>query len=66
MVDLHSMSHWGDLLAIPGFALLIYYFYNLEEKTILEYLLLLFSITALILDILFTYEFLCLSKRRSK
>lgn len=51
-------SHYGDILAIPFFALLVIYFYNIEHKTIIEYVLLLFSISGFILDILYTYIFL--------
>lgn len=51
-------SHYGDILAIPFFALLVIYFYNIENKTIIEYVLLLFSISGFILDILYTYIFI--------
>lgn len=53
-----NCSHYGDILAIPFFALLVIYFYNIEDKTIIEYVLLLFSISGFILDILYTYIFL--------
>ena len=46
--------HYGDILSIPLFALLSFYFYNIEHKSIIEYLLLFFSIIGFILDILFT------------
>jgi hypothetical protein len=52
-----NLSHYGDILAIPLFALLVIYFYNIENKSILEYILLCFSISGLILDILFTIIF---------
>ena len=51
-------SHYGDILAIPFFALLVIYFYNIEHKSIIEYVLLFFSISGFILDILYTYIFL--------
>ena len=51
-------SHYGDMLAIPFFALLVIYFYNIEHKSIIEYVLLCFSISGVILDILYTYIFL--------
>jgi len=47
--------HYGDILAIPLFALSSFYFYNIEHKSIIEYVLLLFSIIGVIVDILFTY-----------
>ena len=53
-----NCSHYGDILAIPFFALLVIYFYIIEDKTIIEYVLLLFSISGFILDILYTYIFL--------
>jgi hypothetical protein len=52
------ISHIGDILAIPFFALLIIYFYNIPNKSTLEYILLLFSICGFLLDILFTFIFL--------
>ena len=51
------LSNYGDLFAIPFFALLIFYFYQLEDKNILEWVLFLFSISGFILDIFFTYLF---------
>jgi len=52
-----NCSHYGDILAIPFFVLLIIYFYNIQHKSMLEYLLLFFSISGFILDILYTYIF---------
>lgn len=31
-VNIHNLSHYADILAIPFFALLSIYFYNLEKK----------------------------------
>jgi hypothetical protein len=56
MID--NLSHYGDMLAIPLFALAAIYFYNIKHKTLTEYILLLFSILGLVLDIFFTYEYL--------
>jgi hypothetical protein len=53
-----NSSHYGDILAIPFFALLTIYFYNIEEKSIIEHVLLYFSISGFILDIFYTYIFL--------
>ena len=53
-----NLSHFGDILAIPFFAGLVIYFYNIQDKSIIEYILLWFSISGLILDILYTYLFL--------
>ena len=51
----NELSHYGDILAIPLFGLLIIYFYNIKNKNLLEYILLFFSISGFILDILYTY-----------
>ena len=53
-----NCSHYGDILAIPFFALLVIYFYNIEHKSTIEYILLCFSRSGFILDILYTYIFL--------
>ncbi len=55
---LQKLSHYGDMLAIPFFIWLSIYFSMIEEKTITEYILLLFSIGGAVLDILFTYIYL--------
>jgi len=56
---INNLSHFGDILAIPLFALLVIYFYKIREKSLIEYILFWFSISGLILDILYTYLFLC-------
>jgi hypothetical protein len=53
-----NLAHYADMLAIPLFAALIYYFYNIPHKTTFEYILYLFAITGFFADILFTYLFL--------
>ena len=55
---MNRLSHYGDILAIPFFDLLIHYFYNIEKKTQTEYLLFIFSILGFILDILYTIIFI--------
>ena len=50
-----NLSHYGDILAIPFFALLVIYFYNIKNKSIMEYVLLYFSIAGFVLDIFYTY-----------
>jgi hypothetical protein len=54
----NNLSNYGDILAIPFFALLVIYFYNIKNKSILEYILFYFSIAGFILDILYTIMFL--------
>jgi hypothetical protein len=53
-----NLAHYGDMLAIPFFALLTIYFYNIKNKSILEYILFLFSISGFVMDIVCTYIFL--------
>ena len=53
-----KLSNYGDILAIPFFALLIYYLYGIENKTIIEYVLLLFAVSGFPLDTIFTFLFL--------
>ncbi len=53
-----NISNYADIIAVPFFALLTYYLYNLKNKTTIEYILLLFSILGLILDTVFSYFFL--------
>jgi len=50
--------NYGDILAIPLFALLVYYFYNIENKSTLEYILFSFAVLGFIVDSLFTIIFL--------
>jgi hypothetical protein len=55
---LENISHYGDILAIPFFALLVIYFHKITRKSLLEYILFLFSIAGLVLDIVYTYIFI--------
>jgi len=52
------LSNYADILAIPLFALLVYYFYNIQEKSVIEYILFYFAILGFVFDILFSYQFL--------
>jgi hypothetical protein len=58
---MNRFSHYGDILAIPFFILGMIYFYTIEHKTPVEYILFLFSVVGAIADITFTTQFL---KRR--
>ena len=49
-----KLAQWGDVAAIPFFALMCYYFYGIEEKTPIEKILFFFSITGLTADLFFT------------
>lgn len=52
-----NISRYGDMVAIPFFVLLSYYFYTIENKSTIEYALYAFSISGVILDTLYTYQF---------
>ncbi len=52
---LKSSGHYGDIVAIPFFLLLTVYMNNIPDKTDTEWLLFIFGIGGLILDILFTW-----------
>ena len=51
----YTFNHWGDIAAIPFFFMLTLYFYQHENKTPYEWILLLFSASAFVADIIFTY-----------
>jgi len=55
---INNLSHYGDLLAIPFFALLTLYFYNIENKSLVENILFYFSLTGFILDTYFWLIFI--------
>jgi hypothetical protein len=57
MLNKKSISHLGDIAAIPFFFLLISYFYYIENKTPFEWILYLFCIVAFLADLFFTYIF---------
>jgi hypothetical protein len=56
-MKLANISHYGDILAIPFFAILFLYFYWIPEKSYVEYILMFFSMFGFVLDILYTYMF---------
>ena len=52
------LCNYGDILAIPLFACLVYYFYHIENKSTFEYILFYFAIIGFVVDTVFTYIFL--------
>lgn len=54
----NKLAHYGDMLAIPCFSIVFYYFYQLENKTPLEILIMAFIFITLLIDIAFTVIFL--------
>jgi len=55
---MQHLVRWGDILAIPGFTLLVWHFASIPERTLFETVLLLFSIGGLIADLAFTTHYL--------
>ena len=54
---MENLIHYGDILAIFGFMLLVKYFLSIKNKSLFEYFLFAFSICGFIIDIYFTYLF---------
>ncbi len=54
---LSNISHYGDILAIPFFFALVVYFWEIQNKTLFEYLLLAFSAAGFLCDLVFTLQF---------
>jgi len=52
-----KLIHIGDSLAIPFFLLLSEYFYLKENKSILEYFFLAFTVFCFFIDLVFTYMY---------
>ena len=54
----NKLAHYGDLIAIPFFMITLYYFYLIKNKTLIEWVIILFILICLLGDILFTLIFL--------
>lgn len=55
LLILKNISHIGDILAIPFFIITIIYFSKIKNRTFIENIILLFTCTALLFDIFFTF-----------
>jgi hypothetical protein len=53
--NLQNLCHYADILAIPFFFLTFWYFYNLKNKTLIEYLIMLFGLSGFIMDTIFVF-----------
>ena len=53
-----GLSHIGDIMAIPLFGLGIYYFYNKNNKNMIEWILLIFVVIGFICDVYFSYNYI--------
>jgi hypothetical protein len=49
-MDIERLASYGDIIAIFGFLMLVYYFNKKEKRTQLENLLFIFAIAGLIVD----------------
>ena len=58
MLILQNIVHYADILAIPCFLISFIYFYYKENKTLLEIFIMLFLLSGLILDLIFSYNYL--------
>jgi len=54
----------ADIVAIPVFLLLVFYFFKKQNKTVFEYVLLIFVLLGLIIDVCFTIYFLFFKKAK--
>jgi hypothetical protein len=54
---MYKYVYIADLIAIPFFLLLVIYFVNKQKKTWVEYILLIFSIIGLSVDVFFSVYF---------
>jgi uncharacterized membrane protein YczE len=54
-MDIERLASYGDIIAIFGFLMLVYYFYKKEKRTQLENLLFIFAIAGLIVDTTLTF-----------
>lgn len=50
---MRSLAHYADIIAIPFWFLLSYYFYQIDYRTNLENFLLFVSVSAFVLDCVF-------------
>ena len=54
----NKLAHYGDMLAIPFYFIVLFYFYQIENKTPLEMLIMAFIFMALLFDVAVTFIFL--------
>ena len=57
-MKLNKLAHYGDFIAIPCFFIVFIYFYNLENKSVFENLIMFFIFITMLMDIFFSIIFL--------
>lgn len=50
----NNLVHYGDMLAIPFFFITFIYFYRIDNKTLLEILIMVFALIGFLFDALAT------------
>ena len=50
----NNLVHYGDMLAIPFFFITFIYFYRIDNKTLLEILIMVFALIGFLFDTLTT------------
>jgi hypothetical protein len=60
----NNWAHYGDILALPFFILSLYYFYKIDNKSCVEWIITAFLVVCLLGDMLFTYIFLTPARKR--
>jgi hypothetical protein len=50
----NNLVHYGDMLAIPFFFITFIYFYKIDNKTLLEILIMVFAVVGFLFDALAT------------
>ena len=61
-MKLSKLAHYGDLLAIPFFIISVLYFYQIENKSLLEMGIMVFLLIALLFDTFCSILFLSTKK----
>ena len=59
---INKLPNYADIMGIPCFFIAFWYFYSIENKNTIEYVLLFGSFIGFILDFFFTYWFITHTK----
>jgi len=54
---IYNLSRVADIFAIPLWIIMLVYFISIDDKTAIEWVLLLFALMGLLADGLFSYDF---------
>lgn len=56
-MNINKFSRCADFLAVPFWVLLGIYFLQIKQKSYMEYVLLIFSLTGLVADVFFSINY---------